>query len=152
MSSLTHRPPAGSYLTPSLEHATVADAMHPGVMAANPDATVQELARMLAGHHVHCVAVIGLSRGGGLGESLSWGIVTDVDVVAGALADDTRTAAQIARHPIVDVEPAMPLVAAAKLMVEKGVSHVLVVDPTTQHAVGVLSTLDIAGLIAWGEA
>jgi hypothetical protein len=34
----------GSYRMPSLEHATVADAMHPAVMSCHPDASLAEVA------------------------------------------------------------------------------------------------------------
>jgi CBS domain-containing protein len=46
----------------------------------------------------------------------------------------------------------MPLREAGELMLKHGVSHLIVVDPTTQRPTGVLSTLDIAGILAWGEA
>ena len=36
----------GSYLMPSLEHATVSDAMHPGILSCEPDATATEVARL----------------------------------------------------------------------------------------------------------
>jgi CBS domain-containing protein len=46
----------------------------------------------------------------------------------------------------------MPLRDAGDLMLTHGVSHLIVVDPATQRPTGVLSTLDIAGILAWGEA
>ena len=46
--------PHGSYLTQSLEHATVSDAMHPGILSCEPDASLTEVAKMMATHHVHC--------------------------------------------------------------------------------------------------
>jgi hypothetical protein len=37
-------------------------------------------------------------------------------------------------------------------MVRNGVSHVVVVDDAErQRPIGVLSTLDLAGVLAWGE-
>lgn len=36
-------PRHGSYLMPSLEHATVADAMHPGILSCEPDATLTDV-------------------------------------------------------------------------------------------------------------
>ena len=54
----------GSYLMPSLEHATVSDAMHPGILSCEPDANLSEVARMMARQHVHCIVVAGtLTRG-----------------------------------------------------------------------------------------
>ena len=71
----------GSYLMPSLERATVADAMHPGIVSCNPDATLTDAARMMATHHVHCLAVIGISppRTG----VRVWGILSDLDMLPG---------------------------------------------------------------------
>jgi CBS domain-containing protein len=44
------------------------------------------------------------------------------------------------------------LVEAGEIMLTTGASHLLVISPDTQHPVGVVSTLDIAGVLAWGEA
>jgi CBS domain-containing protein len=46
----------------------------------------------------------------------------------------------------------MPLRDAADLMIANAASHVVAVNPDTQRPVGILSTLDIAGVLAWGEA
>ncbi len=149
---VTPAPFHGSYLMPSLEHASVSDAMHPGVISVAPDATLTEIARVMASNHVHCVAVMGIAHEGG-GESLAWGIVTDLEVVRSGLRDPAeQTAATLVGERIVNVEPTTPLLEAAELMLTHGVAHVLVVDPRTQRPVGILSTLDVAGVLAWGEA
>jgi hypothetical protein len=36
-------------------------------------------------------------------------------------------------------------------MLAKSISHVVAVNPETKAAIGILSTLDIAGVLAWGE-
>lgn len=149
--SAVHTRPGGSYRSPRLEHATVRDAMHPGVMACDPQATLAEVARMMATHHVHAIAVIGITADDA-GESLAWGIISDVDVVRAAIGGGDGPAVTLARRPGASVEPTMPLRDAAELLVHSGASHVLVVDSDTQHPVGVLSTFDIAGVLAWGEA
>lgn len=144
--------PHGSYLMPSLAHATVADAMHPGVLSCEADATVTDVARMMATHHVHCIAVMGLTHGQA-GEKLVWGVVTDTDLLRAGIRTDTGQAAgTLAAEPIISVEPMMPLRAAGELMLNHGTTHVIVIDPDSQRPIGVLSTLDIAGLLAWGEA
>ena len=58
----------------------------------------------------------------------------------------------MAKVPLISVEPSMPLREAAGLMLEHRVTHLVVVEPGTQRPVGVLSTLDVAGVLAWGEA
>src|ERR1700761_6749884 len=75
----------GSYLMPSLEHATVSDAMHPGLLACEPDASLPEVARIMATHHVHCVAVIGISHEDppcGV-----WSVISDLDLVRAGVRD-----------------------------------------------------------------
>lgn len=86
-STTTIQPFHGSYLMPSLEHATVADAMHPGILSCPADASLTDVARMMGTHHVHSVAVIGISRNKS-GESLVWGIISDLDLVR---AESART-------------------------------------------------------------
>jgi CBS domain-containing protein len=148
--STTLQPYHGSYLMPSLEHARVSDVMHPGIIACEAAATLSEVARVMATHHVHCIAVMGVTRNGG--EKLVWNIITDLDLLrAGLNSDDEPTAAHLATTPIVTVTTGTPLREAAELMLQRGVSHVIVVDPDAERPTGVLSTLDIAGTLAWGE-
>ncbi len=142
---------SGSYLMPTLAHASVADAMHPGVIACEPEASTTELARLMAAQHVHCVAVMGIAHDRS-GESLVWGTITDLDLVRAGLTGSAATARTIAHEPTTTVEPAMSLREAAHIMIDQGVSHLLVVEPRGQRPVGVLSSLDVAGLMAWGEA
>jgi CBS domain-containing protein len=143
-------PTRGSYLLPQFEHATVADAMHPGILSCDADATLTEVARMMSTHHVHSVAVRGAAEGQA-GESV-WGIISDFDVLrAGMRQDPPDTAAELGQQPIINVETSTALRDAADLMITNMVSHVVAVDPETQRPVGILSTLDIAGVLAWGE-
>ena len=148
----TIEPYHGSYLMPAFEHATVADAMHPGILSVSPDASLTEVARMMATRHVHCAAVMGISHEHG-GELLVWGLISDLDLVqAGLGSEPQQTAATLAQEPIISVEPATPIREAAQLMLGHGESHIVVIDPGTQRPIGILSTLDIAGILAWGEA
>ena len=144
-------PMHGSYLMPSLEHATVADAMHPGILSCEPDASLTDVAVVMATHHVHCVAVVGVSHE--QPECFVWGIISDLDLVRAGIGDGGDvTARGLASQPIVVVAPTMPLREAAREMLAHGVSHVVVADPVAKRPLGVLSTLDVAGMLAWGEA
>jgi CBS domain-containing protein len=146
------QPYHGSYLMPAFEHATVADAMHPGILSVSPDASLTEVARMMASRHVHCAAVMGVSHEHG-GETLVWGLISDLDLVrAGLAADAEQTASTLAKQPIISVEPSTPIREAAERMLSQGEAHVVVIAPGTQRPMGILSTLDIAGILAWGEA
>src|ERR1700751_257146 len=92
----------GSYLRPSLEHATVSDAMHPGILSCEPDATAADVAQLMATHHVHCVAVVGISHE--KPECFVWGIISDLDLVAAGIRDEREaTARELARQPVITV-------------------------------------------------
>ena len=151
MSITTSQPSRGSYLMPSLQHATVSDAMHPGILACEPDASLPEVARMMATHHVHCVAVVGVSH-----EEPPcgvWSVISDLDLLRAGVRDGgAPTARTIAQQPLVTVEPSVPLREAGELMLAHGVSHLVVTQPGTQSPIGILSTADIAGVLGWGEA
>ena len=134
------QPYQGSYLTPAYEEATVGEAMHPGVLACPADATAVDVARIMASNHVHCVV---LPTDGG------WGLVCAMDVLHSAVRDDAATAAAMARSPIV-CTAREALVHVARQMAESAADHVLVVD-AGGRPVGVLSSLDVAGIVAWGR-
>jgi CBS domain-containing protein len=151
MPERTVTPSHGSYLLPHLDHATVADAMHPGILSCDADATLDEVARIMSTHHVHCVVVKGAADDPG-GEPPVWKIISDLDVLrAGMSRDAPDTAAELALAPVVTVRTTDPLRNAAELMLSKSTSHVVAVNPESQAAIGILSTLDIAGVLAWGE-
>lgn len=138
----------GSYVTPALEHATVKDAMRPQVITCPPDAPLREVARTMASEHVHSVIVSGAGSG-----DREWGIVSDMDLMRAAREDvDERTASWAARSEVLSVSPDEALERAVQTMIEHDVAHLVVVDPGADRAVGVVSTLDVAGLLAWGRA
>jgi CBS domain-containing protein len=146
----TLKPHGGSYLMPSLEHATVADAMHPGIISCEPDVPLSEVARIMATNHVHCVAVIGISHEAP--ECPVWGLISDLELLKAGIAGEEPTARALATQPLVSVDPRTPLRQAISLMLTHGVSHVVAVDPQSQQPIGILSSLDVAGILAWGEA
>ncbi len=150
MPDMSIQPHSGSYLMPSLEHATVADAMHPGILSCDPDATLTEAARMMATYHVHCLAVIGISHQGP--EFAVWGILSDLDLLRAGVGDGAdKCASALAQEPVFSVTPATPLREAGELMLTHGVSHLVVIEAESERPIGILSTLDIAGVLGWGE-
>lgn len=137
----------GSYRTPSFENARVSDAMHPGVVSSTPDTSLRTLAQIMAQHHIHSVVITDLTGGSDEG----WGLVTDVDVLRSAGGDlDTQEARDIARTDTPVIGPEETLARAAELMGEHELTHLIVVDQG--NAIGVLSSLDVAGILAWGRA
>ena len=129
---------------PGLEHIRVRDCMHPGIFSCRPDAPLEEVAGIMAQHHVHAVAV----TDGGRNRPLS--IVSALDVVAALASGREPTAEQAAATETISVSSNEPLAGAAQLMIEHGVSHLVVRDAASGYPVGVLSTLDIAAVYASG--
>jgi CBS domain-containing protein len=140
--------PIGADGSQRLRAIPVGQAMHPGIVSCRQSASAAEVARVMSDSKVHCVAVIGLSAGEP-GQPYVWGIVSDLDLLSSAIdSDGTGTAAELASQPVIAVTPAMSVYEAAKAMVEHGTSHVVVVEGDRRTPVGVLSTLDVAALLA----
>ncbi len=151
MSPSPIQPFQGSYLTPAFEDARVVDAMHAGVISCPPDASMTTVARMLAMNHVHCIAVEGLDPQTG-GDAV-WGIVSDLDIVRAADRQGAEpTAAELAHTAPPTIAAGAPLADAASLMAERSVHHLVAVSGSPPRPVGILSSLDIAGVLAWGRA
>jgi CBS domain-containing protein len=140
----------GSYLMPRYEHATVGDVMRHGVITCTAETTLRTVARMMSSYHVHAVVVTEDDGEGGISP---WGLVSDFDVLRAAHAGaEDLTAGQVSRSPAVMVLPSDKLDHAADLMKEHGTGHLVVASPADSRPIGVVSTLDIAGALAWGEA
>jgi CBS domain-containing protein len=132
----------------SIPSMTVADAMHAGVVHLAPQAPVGDVARAMAGHRIHAIVVEGVARRDPGGERLVWGVVSDRDLLAAALAGAGGTAEDLAVTELATVESTDALEVATRFMLEHGLSHVLVVEPGSERPVGVVSTLDVARVIA----
>jgi CBS domain-containing protein len=130
---------------PAFEDATVVDAMRIGVISCPPDTPLRDVARIMATYRIHCVVVSEMEGAHPLG------VISDVDLAQAAVSDSPEgTAGQLAGTESVTVAASDPLARAAQLMAEHQVSHLVVVQPHTSHPVGVLSALDLAGVLAWG--
>ena len=150
MSPASLQPFQGSYLTPAFEHATVADAMRTGVISCPAEASLTTVARMLAMNHVHCVAVDTLDPQ--TGSDRVWGIVSDLDIVRAANAPAAEpTAGELAQGPPATIDVGARIADAARLMAEHGLHHLVVVSGAPPRPVGIVSSLDIAGILAWGR-
>jgi CBS domain-containing protein len=124
---------------------TVADTMHRGVVTCHVDTPLSKVAQMMIGHRIHCVVVDSSEE---QGQSL-WGVVSDLDLAAAFANEQVEgTAGTIAATPAVTVGVREPLRRAAQLMTEHGVTHLVVVDPRSTRPAGVISTLDLARVLA----
>jgi CBS domain-containing protein len=136
---------------PGFGTGTVADAMRPGVMSCPPEASATTVARMMATHHIHAVVLNGLDIDPVRGDQLIWGVVSDMDLIRAAREGiSDLTAFDLAATEPLTVAPSLSLDAAARLMDEHRVSHLIVVED--ERPVGVISTLDLAGVLARGDA
>lgn len=151
MPDTTLQPYHGSYLMPSLDHATVADVMHPGIMSCEATTSFTEVARIMATHRVHCVVVMHAAQDHS-GDPYVWGLISDLDLTrAGVDPSEEENAGALAQQPTISVKPNMPLREAAELMYTHRVNHLVVIQPETLRPIGVLSTMDVAAVLAWGE-
>jgi CBS domain-containing protein len=126
----------------------VSDVMTTGVINCTPDTPLPVVAALMTKHRVHAIYVF--DYGEEADETVQlWGLVSDLDLVASAYGPiEERTAGETAITPLLMVRDDDTVARAAQLMIENGVSHLAVVDSTTSRPVGVLSSLDVAGLVA----
>lgn len=126
-----------------LERIHVRDVMHTGILTTAPSTPLRVVARLMAEQRVHAVAVADPDNA-----RRPWGIITDLDVAAAAAEDADETAGEARKHDVITISSGDSLTWAAQQMIEHGVSHLVVVDPTTGHPAGILSTLDVAAAYA----
>ena len=128
--------------------ATVADVMTEGLISCAPSTPLRTVARLMAEHRVHSVFVFDYGEEDDETVQL-WGLVSDLDLVAAGRGDiDELTARDASVTPLVSARSDESLSRAVQLLTENGVSHLAVIDPYTRRPVGVLSTLDIARVLA----
>ena len=122
--------------------------MHAGIISCAPETPLRKVAQLMSDHQVHGIFVFDYGQEDDETTEL-WGIVSDLDIVAAVRGDiDARTAGDSAVTPLVTVASDELLERAAQLMAETGSSHLAVIDPSTDRPAGVLSTLDIARVVA----
>jgi CBS domain-containing protein len=132
----------------SLAGIRVAEAMTTGVISCPPDTPLRKVAKIMARERVHAIYVF--DYGDEDDETVQlWGIVSDLDLVAAGRGDiDELTARDASVTPLVSARSDDSLSRAVQQLTENGVSHLAVIDPYTRRPVGVLSTLDIARVLA----
>jgi CBS domain-containing protein len=127
---------------PRLAHVRVSDAMHHGVLTCAPDTPLAGVASIMADARVHCVVVQEGDEG--------WTVVSDRDLMAAAAADqiDEPVAGEMAGTSVPSIGSAEPLTRAAQVMAEHDVSHLIVLGAASGRPAGVLSSLDVAMVLA----
>ena len=79
------------------------------------------------------------------------GILTDRNVLRCAAMIDDRTAGNVASGGVLLVHPDDRLTDVAERLLDQGTSHAVVVEPRTDRPFGVLSILDVAGILGWNR-
>jgi crotonyl-CoA carboxylase/reductase len=124
--------------------------MHPGVIFCVPGASLRTVARIMSQRRVHAVVVSDLDMPVW---KHKWGVITDLDLVRAFGSDVHRVAAaEIAQTEPTTVRADASLEDAARTMVDRGEMHLIVVEGDPPRAVGVLSTLDLAAVMAESRA
>jgi CBS domain-containing protein len=128
----------------SVASVPVAEAMHVGVVTCRADASLSAIARTMAAHRIHAVVVVPEK------ETDDWSLISDLDLAAAVSEGliEVATAAEIASTPNLFVTLDETVARAAQLMREYDTHHLIVLAPGAERPVGVVSTLDIADVVA----
>src|SRR5215831_10817167 len=120
----------------------VRDCMRHGILSCRGDAAVGELAAIMARNRVHAVAVTdGDTR-------RIAAVASDLDVIGAAASGSDATALQVASRDPLTISANAPVGDAARKMIERHVSHLVVVDAASGYPIGIVSTLDLAAVYA----
>lgn len=133
----------GSYRSPSVEHARVSDAMNNAIVTCSPEAGLREMGRMMANRHIHSLVV-------SLADPARWALVSDVALAQSAISRPDATAEDLA-VAATGISTEATLTRAIEVMRDQGTSHLIVTDTENGQPTGMISALDIAGILAWGE-
>jgi CBS domain-containing protein len=97
----------------------------------------------MASRHIHSLVM-------SLGDPARWGLVSDVDIAQAAIGRPDATAKDLA-VPATAIPNEAPLMRAIEVMREQRTSHLIVIDTASGQPTGMISALDIAGIVGWGE-
>lgn len=130
---------------------TVGSAIAPGVVACSPDASIAAAARRMTDRRIHCLAVAGVGVTGPHERHFEWGLIDDLDIVRAAHRNVLdEPVGSIAENGPLAVTADEPVRVAAALLVDNDARHLVVIGPDGLPS-GILSTLDIAWLLAGGS-
>lgn len=135
----------------TLQEARISEVMHRGVVTCLPDTPLSAVARTMAQHRVHCVAVAGVDDSDGEGGHLTWGLIDDLDLVVALHRGEIGAAAGTIAEPApAALREDASLERAAELMIEHDTRHVVAVGQSGLPT-GMVSTLDVAWILAWSR-
>jgi CBS domain-containing protein len=124
------------------------DAMRAGVLTCPPETPLTTVARLMSQYRVHAI-VVAEPADEADATPRPWAVLSDLDLVrANATGTDNRTAGAAATEEALTVDAEDSLEQVAQLMAQEGIGHVVVVDRTRDRPLGVVSTLDLADVLA----
>lgn len=127
----------------ALDHILVRDVMHTGILTTDPGTPLRVAARLMADQQVHAIAVADPDY-----TRRPWGFVSTLDIAKAVAEEHEETVGEVARANVLTVTASQSLAAAARLMVDHEVTHLIVIDPGTGHPSGVVSSLDVTAAYA----
>lgn len=127
----------------ALGHIPVRNVMHTGILTTDPSTPLRAVARLMADQRVHAVAVADPAYA-----RRPWGFVTTLAVAKAVAEELDATAGEVAETGVLTVLADQSLGSAAQLMADNGLTHLIVIDPSTGHPIGILSSLDVAAAYA----
>ena len=123
--------------------------MRPRVLTCDPQTTMVTVAQRMASEHVQVVVLRETVDAKGAVGRRPWGIISDRDVLH--CADVIEDRCRRCRHGRRAARAPRRSAATSPSACSTSTSHAVVVQPRTDRPVGVLSTLDIAGILGWGR-
>jgi CBS domain-containing protein len=98
----------------------------------------------MASRHIHSLVI-------SLVEPARWALVSDIDIAQSAIGRPEATAEDLA-VAATGISEEDTLSRAIEVMRDHGTSHLIVTDTGSGQPSGMISALDIAGVVGWGEA
>lgn len=129
-----------------LSDAGVTDVGSRLIVSCEPDTPLDEVARRMATFGVHAVVVFREPAAGG--DPIPWSVITDLDLARTAAGGDRPMAGALATEAPLVVSADVSLIQAAQEMGRACVAHAIIVDPETQHPVGIVSAIDVVRAFA----
>lgn len=123
---------------------TIGEVMSGPLVTCAPDVPIRDVAALMVRHRIHAVVV----QPDLYADAGDRAVISDLDLVGAVAADvDSTAAGAVAAGPLPMLAPDASPERAAQEMAEYAVTHLLVV-PDDGAPVGIVSALDIAGVLA----
>jgi predicted transcriptional regulator len=140
-----HDVPAGAR---DVREMRISELMHAGLASCQRDATAVEIARIMSKCRVHLVVVMGVSPAR-RDQPMIWGVVTDLDLLDALRTGKVEaTAEDLAGGPVIRIRCTKSVLDAAETMIDHRAQHLVVVDSEGNEPLGIISTLDLARVLA----